>query len=313
MQNGSFYCFVPRRGQASGWLPHSKAVQRDLHRRINDLLKSRFYKSGEDGASYLSPPSPDVQDDYHHDPETGTHKLVLPGGAVSLQHGWYELAGGVYKMQPFLFRTDRAVIVFYGYLSNVDELRLRMGLQVDSILTKTSPLRCDPGSLTASTVLQLYLDRGGKDPIVMLSDLQGQYSFVIYDSGNKQVFAARDPGGKQPIYYSPTSAFDNGVAFTDEPLDIPNGEAKSDWVEIPPGHFVSGKNPRLQQFALTPEQLQSRESMEIFDEEWWECASGGTSPIGGSFGAGGFVRSLQRRRSLFSRRSTEELPSSQTL
>ena len=31
---------------------------------------------------------------------------------------------------------------------------------------------------------------------------QGIYSFVIYDSNRKQVFAARDPSGKEPLFYS---------------------------------------------------------------------------------------------------------------
>lgn len=40
------------------------------------------------------------------------------------------------------------------------------------------------------------------------------------------------------------------------------------WLELPPGHFIAGKNPKLQQFALTPEQLSIRESYErSMDEE----------------------------------------------
>lgn len=35
-------------------------------------------------------------------------------------------------------------------------------------------------------------------------------------------------------------------------------ERASDWQELPPGHFISGKTPKLHQFALTPEQLQVR-------------------------------------------------------
>lgn len=35
--------------------------------------------------------------------------------------------------------------------------------------------------------------------------LQGQYAFVVYDSNRKQAFAARDPSGREALYYS----FDN--------------------------------------------------------------------------------------------------------
>lgn len=32
--------------------------------------------------------------------------------------------------------------------------------------------------------------------------LQGQYAFVVYDSHRKQAFAARDPSGRESLYYS---------------------------------------------------------------------------------------------------------------
>jgi len=40
---------------------------------------------------------------------------------------------------------------------------------------------------------------------------------------------------------------------------VPGGERVEDWAEVPPGHFIAGKHARLQQFALTPEQLYQRE------------------------------------------------------
>lgn len=38
----------------------------------------------------------------------------------------------------------------------------------------------------------------------------------------------------------------------------PSDEAGGEWLELPPGHYISGKTPKLHQFALTPEQLQVR-------------------------------------------------------
>ncbi len=32
------------------------------------------------------------------------------------------------------------------------------------------------------------------------------------------------------------------------------------WCELPPGHFISGRSPKVQQFALTPQQLSIRET-----------------------------------------------------
>lgn len=44
--------------------------------------------------------------------------------------------------------------------------------------------------------------------------------------------------------------------------------AASQWTELPPGHFISGRSPKVQQFALTPQQLSIREIYErSLDEE----------------------------------------------
>lgn len=95
--------------------------------------------------------------------------------------------------------------------------------------------------------------------------VQGQYSFMIYDGGKKQVFAARDPGGQQPLYYSLES--DGSVSFTNRPIDVPGAECVSDWQEVPPGHYVAGKHPGLHQFALTPEQLLARRYYDAMEDD----------------------------------------------
>ena len=95
--------------------------------------------------------------------------------------------------------------------------------------------------------------------------LQGQYSFVIYDGSKKQAFAARDPGGQQPLYFSMNE--DGSASFVNKPISVPGGESVEDWHEVPPGHFVAGKTPKLQQFALTPQQLLARHSQDFADDE----------------------------------------------
>ncbi len=30
------------------------------------------------------------------------------------------------------------------------------------------------------------------------------------------------------------------------------------YLQVPPGHYITGKNPKLHQFALTPEELHAR-------------------------------------------------------
>ncbi len=86
--------------------------------------------------------------------------------------------------------------------------------------------------------------------------VQGDYAFFLYDCERKQALAARDPGGKQELFYC-MDPDDGSVAFTNSLDQLPPGERTSRWRELPPGHFISGRTPTLNQFALTPEQLES--------------------------------------------------------
>lgn len=95
--------------------------------------------------------------------------------------------------------------------------------------------------------------------------MQGQYAFMIYDSSKKQIFAARDPGGQQPLFYSLDA--DGSVSLTNKPVNVPGAETAADWQEVPPGHYVAGKTPRLHQFALTPEQLLARQYHDALEDE----------------------------------------------
>ena len=59
------------------------------------------------------------------------------------------------------------------------------------------------------------------------------------------------------------------------------------WLELPPGHFISGRSPKVQQFALTPQQLTIRENYErSMDEE--------VSPRFSALGMAGMDSDLRR-------------------
>lgn len=60
---------------------------------------------------------------------------------------------------------------------------------------------------------------------------------------------------------------DGSASFVNKPISVPGGESVEDWQEVPPGHFVAGKTPKLQQFALTPQQLFARHSQDFADDE----------------------------------------------
>lgn len=125
------------------------------------------------------------------------------------------------------------------------------------------------GEITARVILHLYLKEQAKDPLLLLSDLQGQYAFVIYDSEDKHVFAARDTSGKESLYFR-TDQEKGGVVLSNKPVFIADLEqeerAVNHWNEVPPGYYLYGRNPQLQQYALTPDQLNCRWSVD-FDSE----------------------------------------------
>ncbi len=98
--------------------------------------------------------------------------------------------------------------------------------------------------------------------------MQGQFAFVIYDGHRKQAFAARDPSGLEELYYHVDE--DGGVSFASAPMEVAGAEHVHEWLELPPGHYIttSGRAPKLCQFALTPRQLRVRSQQEAE-----ECAS----------------------------------------
>ena len=60
--------------------------------------------------------------------------------------------------------------------------------------------------------------------------LQGEYAFVAFDSSKRQVFAARDPNGKEVLYVDHDA--EGGLAFSNtlaHPLDI-----YGKWQEVTP-------------------------------------------------------------------------------
>jgi hypothetical protein len=260
MQEGSFYFSVQRQ---STWLPFRKTASKSFSQRFDDLLNGAV-GSKHRKVSALSDASTPVS-------------FFFPGGAfgVVLQEH-QQLAGGLsHRKQPACFATKGAAIVFQGYLTNLDEL-------IDELLLGALPeLGSSAGSasdrepfhlessgdqvlLSAEVVLQMFLRASHNNLLILLSDLQGQYAFTIYDSNRKQVFAARDPSGREPLYCSFGS--DGLLAFTNQPRTRWS-EPREDWQEVLPGHYVGGKNPKqTQQFALTPQQLSLRERVENMED-----------------------------------------------
>lgn len=183
---------------------------------------------------------------------------------------------------------------------------------------------------------------------------QGQYSFVLFDGEKRQVFAARDSSGSEPLYFE--LGEDGDVSLSNAQPAVPTGDGAyvqvrrggrrsggsgrgraeaslgqswaaeglllelatvpallpapanpanpapalpprlhlpaPQWSELPPGHFISGRAPKVQQFALTPQQLSIRETYEReMDED--------LSPRWGLGGEAVGVAGMRRKAGMF--------------
>ncbi|MAG89031.1 MAG: asparagine synthase (glutamine-hydrolyzing) [Zunongwangia sp.] len=93
--------------------------------------------------------------------------------------------------QPFKDPSGRFILTFNGEIYNYKELKNR----VQNYNFKTTS--------DTEVLLALYLQYG-KDCLQLLN---GMFSFAIWDTKNKKLFAARDRFGVKPFYYSEENKF----------------------------------------------------------------------------------------------------------
>lgn len=135
-------------------------------------------------------------------------------------------AGGA---QP-VFNEDRTVaVVFNGELYNYRSLAAtleKLGHRFQS--------KCD-----TEVLVHGYEEWGGE----LLSRLEGMYAFVVLDQPRRRVFAARDPFGIKPLYYSKMG---DDLLFASEMKALLKAGA-TDVRVVPPGGFVDNgaESPRL--------------------------------------------------------------------
>lgn len=162
--------------------------------------------------------------------EEDSQQYVLPGG------GFYIQRGGTHR-EPSVYATSKAVIALFGCLSNGDELVERfqptgeyagftpdpsddtsqLAALVGGVLM---PCPSDQATLSAELILRLY-DVCEGNVLLLLSELQGDFSFVLFDSDRRVAFAARDPTGGEPIYYTVDDG--GGVVITNSTDHVAGG------------------------------------------------------------------------------------------
>ena len=94
--------------------------------------------------------------------------------------------------QPMHSESKKLIIVFNGEIYNSSELRIKYNL---------TNLR---GKSDTEILLELYEKCG----VSILPELNGMFSFLIYDKIKRSCFIARDRYGIKPIFFSEVNPFE---------------------------------------------------------------------------------------------------------
>lgn len=108
-----------------------------------------------------------------------------------------DLEGGA---QPMTSANGRYTIVFNGEIYNFREIRHRLEARGRKFKTRSD----------TESLLQLFEEKG----VACLAELEGMFSFAVWDRRQRVLTAAVDPFGKKPFYYA---AVGGGFVFASEP------------------------------------------------------------------------------------------------
>jgi asparagine synthase (glutamine-hydrolysing) len=128
------------------------------------------------------------------------HSIGLTSGALWLGHNWLAIQDRSPHAQMPIFSDDgRYSLVYNGEIYNFVELREALETAGRAFATGSD----------AEVLLRLWQAEGSAS----LDRLRGMFAFLIYDSFERTLYAARDPLGIKPLYYS---RLDGAVAFASE-------------------------------------------------------------------------------------------------
>ncbi|KAH7282889.1 hypothetical protein KP509_35G051600 [Ceratopteris richardii] len=110
-------------------------------------------------------------------------------------------------------------------------------------LENLTPLRQEYGLMKNVSEVMLVIeayktlrDRGPFPADKVLSEMNGQFVFILYDANNQTVFVAKDCEGKIPLYWG--TAEDKALAFSETPEFLKAGCGKS-FAPFPAGCYFS--------------------------------------------------------------------------
>ncbi len=127
--------------------------------------------------------------------------------------------------QPF--RHQHLTVVCNGEIYNDVELRREIG---DDYSFQSSS--------DCESLIPLYLRHGIEG---MITRLDGEFAFSIYDSTTAAMYAGRDPMGIRPLFYCRPSS--GGIMFASEVKAL--DEREEEIHPFPPGHYYDGQQDRF--------------------------------------------------------------------
>ncbi|ONK61439.1 uncharacterized protein A4U43_C08F29930 [Asparagus officinalis] len=150
--------------------------------------------------------------------------------AVCLQIGSFaHLAYSHANQSPFCPRSfatkDDIFCIFEGVLDNLGHLRQHYGLS--------------KGANEVMLIIEAYKtlrDRAPHPANFMLGQLDGNFSFVIFDKATSTLFVSSDQNGKVPLYWGITA--DGCIAFCND-VDLLKGSCGKSLAPFPQGCFYS--------------------------------------------------------------------------
>jgi len=264
---GVFFAKVikPRSWYSFGKQEESAKCVDDLFKTFSQKLEDEVVQSPEGVFARISKAPQELSLSPRQTHQSKVQKYVLGADnqcAMTVLPAANSISGHLLRVLPYVHCKEGILLCFFGFLKNAKDIEERLDM------TDDLPFSEDVGDMTTGVIVSLYkkLQRSSveKPEELLLSELQGNYAFFLFDSQRKQALAARDPTGEQELFYC-AEPEDGSVAFTNSLEQLPGSEQQQGWREVPPGHYVCGRTPVLKQFALTPEQLQMRERTETED------------------------------------------------
>ncbi|MGH9617965.1 MAG: asparagine synthase (glutamine-hydrolyzing) [Acidobacteriaceae bacterium] len=124
---------------------------------------------------------------YHRGPD-GQRQWISPDGRVALGHARLSIIDLTTGDQPIASEDERVRIIVNGEFYGFEEIQHALESSGHRLRTRSD----------SEIALHLYQDVG----MHCLHRLRGEFAFVIWDSINRTMFAARDRFGIKPLFYA---------------------------------------------------------------------------------------------------------------